>query len=116
MSRLTADQESRGDDGTPGAGEIDSLMRVNLAEGCGAVNRAARSGGQSVWFIWSVLSIRSVRSVSCGWLNKTNQTDQTDQIDQTDQTDRIDQIDRARPARELCSWDAFLYKNDCAGH
>ena len=42
MSRLTADQESRGDDGTPGAGEIDSLMRVNLAEGCGAVNREAR--------------------------------------------------------------------------
>ena len=38
MSRLTADQESRGDDGAPGAGEIDSLMRVNLAEGCGAVN------------------------------------------------------------------------------
>ncbi len=40
MSRLTADQESRGDDGTPGAGEIASLMRVNLAEGCGAVNAA----------------------------------------------------------------------------
>jgi len=38
MSRLTADQESRGDDGVLGAGEIDSLMRVNLAEGCGAVN------------------------------------------------------------------------------
>ena len=42
MSRLTADQESRGDDGVPGAGEIDSLMRVNLAEGCGAVNREVR--------------------------------------------------------------------------
>ena len=42
MSRLTADQESRGGDGAPGAGEIDSLMRVNLAEGCGAVNRVAR--------------------------------------------------------------------------
>ena len=38
IRRLTADQESRGDDGAPGAGEIDSLMRVNLAEGCGAVN------------------------------------------------------------------------------
>lgn len=37
-----ADQESRGDEGAPGAGEIDSLMRVNLAEGCGAVNREAR--------------------------------------------------------------------------
>ena len=43
MSRLTADQESRGDEGTPGAGEIASLMRVNLAEGCGAVNAALRS-------------------------------------------------------------------------
>jgi len=40
MSRLTADQESRGDDGAPGTCEIDSLMRVNLAEGCGAVNAA----------------------------------------------------------------------------
>jgi len=42
MSRLTADQVSRGDDGAPGAGEIASLMRVNLAEGCGAVNRGMR--------------------------------------------------------------------------
>jgi hypothetical protein len=38
MSRLTADQESRGGDGDSGAGEEDSVMRVNLAEGCGAVN------------------------------------------------------------------------------
>jgi len=38
MSRLMADQESRGCDGDPGAGEEDSVMRVNLAEGCGAVN------------------------------------------------------------------------------
>ena len=36
MSRLMADQESRG--GDPGAGEEDSVMRVNLAEGCEAVN------------------------------------------------------------------------------
>ena len=42
MSRLTADQESRGGDGAPGAGEINSLMRVNLAEGCGGVNAALR--------------------------------------------------------------------------
>ena len=33
-----ADQESRGGDGDPGAGERDSVMRVNLAEGCEAVN------------------------------------------------------------------------------
>ena len=38
MSRLTADQESRGGDGDSGAGEEDSAMRMNLSEGCGAVN------------------------------------------------------------------------------
>jgi hypothetical protein len=38
MSRLMADQVSRCGDGDPGAGEKDSVMRVNLAEGCGAVN------------------------------------------------------------------------------
>jgi len=37
-----ADQESLGADGAPGAGEEDSVMRVNLAEGCGAVNRETR--------------------------------------------------------------------------
>jgi hypothetical protein len=42
MSRLVADQENRGDDGNSGAGEKDSLMRMNLAEGCGAVNRETR--------------------------------------------------------------------------
>jgi hypothetical protein len=41
MSRLMADQESRGD-GDPGVGEEDSVMRVNLAEGCGAVNAETR--------------------------------------------------------------------------
>ena len=41
MSRLMADQESRGD-GDPGDGEEDSVMRVNLAEGCGAVNDETR--------------------------------------------------------------------------
>jgi hypothetical protein len=35
-----ADQESLGDDGDSDAGERDSVMRVNLAEGCWAVNRA----------------------------------------------------------------------------
>jgi len=40
MSRLMADQESRG--GDAGAGEEDSVMRVNLAEGCGAVNHGSR--------------------------------------------------------------------------
>lgn len=55
MSRLMADQESRGD-GDPGDGEEDSVMRVNLAEGCGAVNAAtlglfclSRLAGLSGW-------------------------------------------------------------------
>ena len=37
MSRLMADQESRGDK-DPCSGEEDSVMWVNLAEGCEAVN------------------------------------------------------------------------------
>ena len=35
-----ADQESRGCDLDPGAGKKDSVMQVNLAEGCQAVNAA----------------------------------------------------------------------------
>jgi hypothetical protein len=42
MSRLMADQESCGGNGDPGAGEEDSVMRVNLAEGCRAVNGETR--------------------------------------------------------------------------
>ena len=42
MSRLMADQENRGGDGDSGADEEDSVMRVNLAEGCGAVNDGTR--------------------------------------------------------------------------
>ncbi len=42
MSRLVADQESRGGDGDSGAGERDSVMEMNLAEGCWAVNAATR--------------------------------------------------------------------------
>jgi hypothetical protein len=40
MSRLVADQESRGGDGDSGAGEKDSVMGMNLAEGCWGVNAA----------------------------------------------------------------------------
>ncbi len=42
MSRLVADQESRGGAGDSGSGEIESVMRMNLAEGCRAVNGEAR--------------------------------------------------------------------------
>ena len=42
MSRLMADQESCGGNGDPGAGEKDAFMRVNLAEGCRAVNGETR--------------------------------------------------------------------------
>lgn len=38
MSRLMADQESRGDNGDSCSGEEDTVMWVNLAEGCEAVN------------------------------------------------------------------------------
>jgi len=56
MSRLTADQESWGDNGDPGSGEEDSIMWVNLAEGCGAVNdKTRRLFKQSrVLFIWFI--------------------------------------------------------------
>ena len=66
MSRLMADQESCGGNGEPGAGEEDSVMRVNLAEGCRAVNDQTFSGGRSVLFIWSVRSV---------WSQQPNQID-----------------------------------------
>ncbi len=42
MSRLTADQESRGVDADCGVGMKGSVMRVNLTEGCGPVNDEPR--------------------------------------------------------------------------
>ncbi len=51
MSRLVADQESRGGDGDSGAGERDSVMRMNLAEGCRGCQRrdcGVRSGKRLV--------------------------------------------------------------------
>lgn len=42
MSRLMADQESRGDNGDSCSDEEDSVMWVNLAEGCEAVNDETR--------------------------------------------------------------------------
>jgi hypothetical protein len=42
ISRLVADQENRGGAGDSGAGEKESVMRMNLAEGCGAVNAKTR--------------------------------------------------------------------------
>jgi hypothetical protein len=68
MSRLTADQESRGGDGAPGAGEIDSLMRVNLAEGCGAVNDERRG----------------LSGLSCLSRLRTGQSESLGRIDQID--------------------------------
>jgi hypothetical protein len=41
MSRLMADQENRGDNGDLGSIEDISVMVVNLAEGCEAVNDSA---------------------------------------------------------------------------
>jgi hypothetical protein len=97
MSRLMADQESRGGDGDPGAGEEDSVMRVNLAEGCGAVNdEGRRAFKRFVWSVWSIWFLSFFEP------NKPNKPD--------------NQTNRDRSGRELCSWDAFLYKNACAGH
>jgi hypothetical protein len=60
MSRLMADQESRGGDGDPGAGEEDSVMRVNLAEGCGAVNEESRRLVSLVYLICLVCLVELV--------------------------------------------------------
>ncbi len=88
MSRLTADQESRGGDGDSGAGEEDSVMRVNLAEGCGAVNHETRC----------------VKRERC----ETGTT-------RTDGSPPVSPVSLVL-CGGLCSLDAFLYKNDCAGH
>ena len=98
MSRLMADQESRGCDGDPGAGEENSVMRVNLAEGCGTVNDETHGLGfpsTSISFIWFVLFV---------WFEERETPDRPD-----------NQTNRVRLCGELCSLDAFLYKNDCAG-
>ncbi len=46
MSLVVADQENRGDDGNSGTGERDSVMRMNLAEGCRGVNAAPWRAGR----------------------------------------------------------------------
>jgi len=60
MSRLMADQESRRGDGDPGAGEEDSVMRVNLAEGCGAVNDETRRLVSLVYLVCLVCLVELV--------------------------------------------------------
>ena len=60
MSRLMADQESRGGVGDPGAGEEDSVMRVNLAEGCGAVNDETRRLVSLVYLVCLVCLVELV--------------------------------------------------------
>jgi hypothetical protein len=59
ISRLVADQESRGGAGDSGAGETDSVMRMNLAEGCGAVN----AEGRMVSFVYLVCLVCLVELV-----------------------------------------------------
>jgi hypothetical protein len=60
MSRLAADQESRGGDGNPGAGEKDSVMRVTLAEGCRAVNGETRRLVSLVCLVYLVCLVELV--------------------------------------------------------
>jgi len=59
MSRLMADQESRGD-GDPGDDEEDSVMRVNLAEGCWAVNDGTRKLVSLVYLVCLVCLVELV--------------------------------------------------------
>jgi hypothetical protein len=54
MSRLMADQESRGDNGESCSGVEDSVMRVNLAEGCEAVNDETRRLVSLVYLVYLV--------------------------------------------------------------
>ncbi len=101
MSRLMADQENRGGDGDPGDGEEDSVMGVNLAEGYGTVNatprrveREARDRRERRDLKFEVLGSK--------FQNFEHQTSNP----------------HVSPGSYggLCSMDAFLYKNDCAGH
>jgi len=46
-----ADQESRGGNGDSGADKEDSVMRVNLAEGCRAVNGETRKMVSLVYLV-----------------------------------------------------------------
>ena len=60
MSRLMADQESCGGNGDTGAGEEDSVMRVNLAEGCRAVNGETRRLVSLVYLVCLVCLVERV--------------------------------------------------------
>jgi hypothetical protein len=56
-----ADQESRGGNGDSGSGEERSVMRLNLAEGCEAVNDETRGRAfpsTSISFMLFVLFVR----------------------------------------------------------
>jgi hypothetical protein len=94
-----ADQESRGGNGDSGSGEQSSVMGLNLAEGCEAVNDETRGLG------FPSTSISFMRFVLFVWFEERK--DQTNQL--TGQTGFV-------LWGELCSLEAFLYKNACAGH
>ncbi len=55
-----ADQESRDGDGDSGADEEDSVMRVNLAEGCWAVNDGTRRLVSLVYLVCLVCLVELV--------------------------------------------------------
>jgi hypothetical protein len=78
-----ADQESRGCAGDSGTGETESVMRMNLAEGCRAVN------GETL----GLFCLSRLSGLSGFWLNETNQMNQINQINKTNQ---INQTNRAR--------------------
>lgn len=78
MSRLMADQESRGDNGDSCSGKEDSVMWINLAEGCEAVNDETRrlvSLVWSIWFVWFFVE-RTLPHDQINQINKTHQINQ----------------------------------------
>jgi hypothetical protein len=116
MSRLMADQESRGGDGDLGAGEEDSIMGVNLAEGCGAVNatprrveREARDRRERRDLKFEVLGSK--------FQNFEHQTSnpRVSPVPPVPQVSQVSHVSRGS-CGELCWLDAFLYKNGCAAH
>jgi hypothetical protein len=111
MSRLMADQENRGgNNGNPDPDEEDSIMGVNLAEGYGTVNatprrveREARDRRERRDLKFEVPGSK--------FQNFEHQTSNP----RVSPVPQVSHVARGS-CGWLCSMDAFLYKNDCAGH
>ncbi len=104
-----ADQESRGGNkSNSGAGKDGSIMRVNLAEGCGAVNatpwRMEREARDR----------RERRDLKCEVLgSKFQYFEHQTSNPRVSPVPQVSHVSRGS-CGELCSLDDFLYKNDGA--